>query len=70
MNNTHVSIDYTNYRGERGIRTVVPERIWFGSTEYHTKPQWLMDAFDVEKQSSRTFAMQDIHQWLPASITE
>lgn len=66
MTNTKVNIDYTNYRGERGIRTIVPERIWFGSTDYHKSSQWLLDAYDVEKDASRTFAMQDIHAWLPA----
>ena len=30
-----VTIDYTNYRGERAYRTVLPVRIWFGETEWH-----------------------------------
>lgn len=62
-----VRIDYTNYRGERGVRLIQPERIWFGATEWHPSPQWLLEAYDLEKSASRTFAMLDIHSWQPAS---
>ena len=55
---------YQNYRGEVSERTVVPGSIRFGSTEYHEKQQWLMDAFDVDKKAVRTFAMRDILRWL------
>lgn len=58
-----VRIDYTNYRGERGVRTIVPKRIEFGSNEFHTEPQWLLVAWDVDKCAERTFAMKDIHQF-------
>jgi predicted DNA-binding transcriptional regulator YafY len=53
---------YRNYRGETSSRTVLPKRIWFGATEWHPEPQWLMDATDLEKDSERSFAMQDILQ--------
>lgn len=58
-----VRIDYTNYRGERSMRRVVPVEIYFGNTEYHPESQWLMEAEDVEKHARRTFAMRDIHSW-------
>lgn len=58
-----VWIDYTNYRGERGVREVVPLGIRFGATEHHPEPQWLMDAYDVQKEAERTFAMNDVHAW-------
>lgn len=61
---TKVRILYTNYRGETALRTIVPEKIWFGTTEWHHEPQWLMDAVDAEKQQIRSFAMKDIRAWL------
>jgi predicted DNA-binding transcriptional regulator YafY len=55
-----ISIDYCNYRGERSVREVIPARIWFGSTAWHPEPQWLLEAYDVEKDASRSFAIRDI----------
>jgi predicted DNA-binding transcriptional regulator YafY len=60
---TAVVIRYTNYRGETSDRKIVPKSIRFASTEWHPEPQWLLDAFDLEKQADRSFAMKDIHQW-------
>ena len=58
-----VRILYTNYRGKTAERVVIPEKIWFGSTEWHPEPQWLLDAVDVEKGALRSFAMKDIQSW-------
>jgi predicted DNA-binding transcriptional regulator YafY len=58
-----VAIDYTNYRGERAWRTVVPLRLYYGSTDQHPVPQWLLDAYDQGKRAVRTFAMADVHSW-------
>ncbi|MES2673695.1 MAG: hypothetical protein V4660_05615 [Pseudomonadota bacterium] len=58
-----VQILYTNYRGETGYRKIIPEKIWFGSTEWHKEEQWLLDAHDVEKATLRNFAMKDIQEW-------
>ena len=60
-----VRIDYTNYKGERRHRTILPSRIDFRSTYWHPKPQWLLMAFDVDKQVWRSFAIKDIHDWTP-----
>jgi predicted DNA-binding transcriptional regulator YafY len=56
-------IDYTNYKGERSIRHVVPCSIWHGSTEYHADAQWYMMAWDTEKKVYRNFAIKGIHSW-------
>ncbi len=58
-----VAIVYTNYRGETAERQIVPQKLWFGSTEYHPEKQWLLDAFDVDKNAERTFAVKDIENW-------
>lgn len=58
-----VNIDYTNYRQERGYRVVEPISIWFGKTDFHEVPQWLLKAWDVEKKAERDFAIMGIHNW-------
>lgn len=52
-------ITYTNYRGETDVRIITPQRVWYGSTEWHPEPQWLLTAFDHEKQANRDFALTD-----------
>lgn len=56
---------YTNWKGETAVRRIVPRGIRFGSTEYHKEPQQLLDVWDVEKNAPRTYAMKDIHAWVP-----
>ena len=54
-----VSLTYTNYRREVSVRTITPRRVWFGSTEWHPEPQWLLTAFDHDKGAERDFALKD-----------
>lgn len=63
-----VEIDYTNWKGERQRRKILPLNIYFGSTSYHPEPQWLLSAVDVEKKETRTFAMRAIHFWFTPGI--
>ena len=58
-----VVIDYTNYRGERGLRRIRPLAVRFEASEWHPTKQWLLRAVDVEKGAMRDFAMIDIHSW-------
>jgi predicted DNA-binding transcriptional regulator YafY len=60
-----VEIDYTNHAGERGRRRILPLRMTFKSTEWHPVAQWILDAFDVDKLAERSFAVKDIHSWIP-----
>lgn len=61
-----VVIDYTNWRGERALRTIEPRQlVWSEGNEFHPRPQWLLEAWDVEKGALRSFAMVDIHSWTP-----
>ncbi|WP_336801783.1 hypothetical protein [Kaistia sp. MMO-174] len=52
-----VEVLYTNWRGVTGVRSIIPKSVWYGSTEWHPEPQWLLRAFDVEKQADRDFAL-------------
>ncbi len=56
-----VGIDYTNYLGTRSLRLIVPISLRFGVNEWHTEPQWLLLAFDLDRQAEREFAVADIH---------
>lgn len=63
MNESTVCVCYKNWRGETSWRTIIPERIYFGSNEYHQDAQWLMEAWDIDKQATRHFALLDILSW-------
>lgn len=58
-----VVITYTNWRGERGQRVIVPLTIRFESTEWHPDEQWILRAIDIDKGATRDFAMKDIESW-------
>lgn len=64
-------IDYTNWRGERRIRRVRPQKLSFTSNEWHSETQWMLFAFDLEADDEpvKTFTMADIHRWSPTRIT-
>jgi predicted DNA-binding transcriptional regulator YafY len=54
------TILYRNYKGETRLRKITPIEVWFGSTEWHPIPQWMLKATDTEKNEIRDFAMADI----------
>ncbi len=58
-----VYIDYTNWRGERGLRKIVPQRIEHKSSQWHPTPQFVLVAWDVDRQQERDFAFSGIHGW-------
>jgi predicted DNA-binding transcriptional regulator YafY len=58
-----VTIDYTNWKGERSTRRIHPLRIAFENNEWHHDTQWLLEAVDLTKGQVRTFAMGNIHSW-------
>jgi hypothetical protein len=51
---------YRNHRGEIAERRVIPDAVRFGTTEWHPTPQWLLRAYDLDKQALREFAMSEI----------
>ena len=56
-----VHLDYTNWKGERRWRRVLPQSLWYGTTSYHPTPQWFIRAVDLEKNAVRDFAVKDLH---------
>lgn len=55
-----ITVGYTNWRGEYGVRRIVPRYVWLGSTEWHPSPQYLLRAFDEDKAAVRDFALKDL----------
>jgi predicted DNA-binding transcriptional regulator YafY len=66
---SRVCIDYVNWRGERAWRRIIPQRFYFGEVEYHSGRQWIVDAWDVDKEAVRSFAMADVRAWNPDQQT-
>lgn len=58
-----IKVRYKNWRGEVAVRTIVPQRIYWGSTEWHPGDQWLLEVIEVDKQVKRIFALSDIQEW-------
>lgn len=52
--------DYTNYRGETARRSVRLPRFYWGATEYHPTPQLLLEAFCLDREALRVFAVGDM----------
>lgn len=55
----HLRMEYRNWRGETSERTIIPERLWYGVTQWHPVPCWLLSALDVEKGEMRDFALAE-----------
>lgn len=55
-----VTIRYRNYKGVVAIRRIRPIRLWFGTTDWHSTPQWLLEAVDIDKDALRDFALRDV----------
>lgn len=54
-----VRFEYRNWRGEIEFREATPLKFWFGQTDYHPEPQWIMTAFDHDRLADRDFALKD-----------
>ena len=60
-----VEIEYKNWRGETNKTKILPEHIFFGSTEWHSEEQWFLNAYDLELDSYRDFPLNEILKWRP-----
>lgn len=59
-----ITVRYKNYRGDVALRTIVPIKIWFGSTEFHPHQQWILTVWDCDKQAERDYALCDILEFI------
>jgi predicted DNA-binding transcriptional regulator YafY len=63
-----ITFTYRNWRGEVAERIASPTGLWFGASDHHPRPQWLMDAMDLERKAVRSFAVADMSSVNPAGI--
>lgn len=54
------TLTYTNHRGETAKRRVIPWRLYYGSTQWHPQPQWMIKVWDVDRQAERDYALSGI----------
>jgi len=59
-----IKVKYKNWKGEIGIRNIVPLFMHYGRTNYHKEDQWLLSAWDIDKDAERTYAMMDIIEFI------
>ena len=52
-----VEFIYQNHQGEIAWRHVIPLTMWYGSTQWHPEPQWLLKARDLDRDAERDFAV-------------
>ncbi|MFW3388075.1 UNVERIFIED_CONTAM: hypothetical protein RF648_18975 [Kocuria sp. CPCC 205274] len=60
VNGIRHRVMYTNWKGETRERCIIPINMWYGETEFHKEPQWLLTALDTEKNQVRDFALKDM----------
>ncbi len=60
-----VMIAYTNWRGERRNRPVMPLSIAWTSSKWHPEEQWVLIATDLEDGKQKEFPLANIHGWTP-----
>lgn len=55
-----IRFDYVNWKGEASTRNVIVKKIFYGSNQWDKEEQFLMRAWDLEKNDFRDFAMKDM----------
>lgn len=61
-----IKVDYTNWEGKRRIyvlQLMGDKPMFWGSNEWHPKPQWLLCAKEVGREGIKTYAMENVHSW-------
>lgn len=58
-------VSYTNWRGVKGVRSIVPIHIKYDHSKYHSKNMndklWILVCYDLNKQTIREFSLKDIN---------
>ncbi|NRB21326.1 WYL domain-containing protein [Candidatus Dependentiae bacterium] len=52
-----IKIQYTNWRGETTMRTIVPIELYWGKTKWHN------EARDIDRNDYREYAFKDIKKF-------
>lgn len=67
MNRKAVTLDYTNWKGERDLRHVIPLGLWYGVSPFHEQDgeQYYIRAFDLGRGAYRDFSLKSVHSATP-----
>jgi hypothetical protein len=57
-----IRFNYTNYKLETEWRRAKVKHFWFGSSTYHTGEQWFCNAFCLDRNDYRNFALRDMRE--------
>jgi len=66
-----VVIDYTNWKGKRRMRMILPKGLVYQSNEWHPRPQWMIEAVDLsdkEHKGTKFFVIAKIHSWFDEDL--
>lgn len=55
-----IRFGYRNWQGAVAERTARVISLIYGATEWHQEPQWLLQAYDLEKNAVRLFALRNM----------
>jgi predicted DNA-binding transcriptional regulator YafY len=57
-----LSFQYYNWKHETSDRHIDAStiKIYWGHTNYYSQDQWLLKAYDLDKEDTRTFALRHI----------
>lgn len=69
MEDLTVRLRYRNWKGVVKTYEVHPCGLWYGSTEYHPRRQWLLAAIDLDGGVLKNFAVQDVLDWTPVEAS-
>lgn len=64
-----MKVVYENWKGIERERSIEVEYLHFGSTLYHTTPQWLVRCKDLETNEEHDFALNNIKVMEAARLT-
>lgn len=59
-NNQIVTLELVSTDGTPDVVKVVPSNIFFGSTDYSSFKQWIMSAWNVEKNKLVNYEMRNV----------
>lgn len=63
-----VTFEYANWKGERKLRTVQPEKIIFGLAPHIDKPEWLLQGMDAEDGEKKLFVLKHIQRFADEKV--
>ena len=63
-----LKFEYTNHTGETKTREVSPGKIKLGLTPHISKPEWLLEAMDLQTDTEHCFVLKNIQRIIDDSI--